>query len=325
MKRRDFVKNAGLTAFGVSLLGPLEGMADSGITHLDSEDVAPRPINDDGYDLHFMALGDWGRNGEYDQTEVGKQMGLWGAANPNNFVISVGDNFYPKGVISEHDPLWNFSFENIYTAHSLQCDWYPVLGNHDYLSDPDAQIRYSKVSRRWCMPARYYAKEIKLDKHKQGTILFVFIDTDPMLFEEKKDYVATQMAWLDETLKNASAEVKWKIVVGHHPAYTVGPRIKNFDTLTVRKTITETLNKYKADLYLSGHDHSLQHLKPEGFTHQFISGAGSELTPVTTGIPYTKFQASEHGFMYFSVNTDKLRVKAVNYSGKVLYETELSK
>jgi tartrate-resistant acid phosphatase type 5 len=323
MKRRDFVKNAGLSALGVSLLGPLDALAEGRVTHLESDDLSPSAAMADEYPLHFMALGDWGRNGEFDQAEVGKQMGEWARQNPNKFVISVGDNFYPQGVVSEHDPLWNFSFENIYTAHSLQCDWYPILGNHDYKADPDAQIRYSKVSRRWCMPARYYSKEVNLNA--KDKVLFLMIDTDPMLFEEKKDYVATQMDWINSTLANASADVKWKIVVGHHPYYTVGPRIKNYDTLTVRKALTGVFEKHKVDVYLSGHDHSLQHLKPEGFTHQFISGAGSELTPVTAGVSYSKFAASEHGFMYFSINSNKLRVKAINYSGTVLYDTELTK
>lgn len=293
-------------------------------THLDSDEISPGAALADNYSMHFMALGDWGRNGEYDQAEVAKQMGLWGAAHPNDFVISAGDNFYPKGVVSETDPLWHYSFENIYTAHSLQCDWYPVLGNHDHLSDPDAQIRYSKISRRWNMPARYYSKEINLKKGK-GKVLFVMIDTDPMLFEDKKEYVAKQMTWLDDTLKNASADVKWKVVVGHHPYYTVGPRINNFDTLTVRKILPDVFEKHKVDVYLSGHDHSLQHLKPAGSTHQLISGAGSELTAVTPGVAYSKFEASQHGFMYFSVDDKRFNIKAIDQTGKVLYENELTK
>lgn len=323
MKRRDFVIQTTLTTLGASLIAPLAALANPTVTHLDSDDVSLREGLKNGYPLNFLAIGDWGRNGEYDQTEVAKQMGTWAAANPNNFVISVGDNFYPQGVISENDPLWHYSFESIYTAHSLQCDWYPILGNHDYHADPDAQIRYGKISRRWKMPARYYTKEVALDKDAKA--LFVMIDTDPFLFENKKDYVAEQMKWINTTLENASADVKWKIVVGHHPYYTVGPRIKNYDTLTLRKAMANVFEKHKVDVYLSGHDHSLQHLKPEGYTHQFISGAGSELTPVTTGIPYSRFEASEHGFMYFSVNANSLHVSAINMAGAVLYETELKK
>lgn len=323
MKRRSFLKNTALTTLGASLVSPIMAMAENNeITHLESEDLSASSLKDE-YDVHFIAIGDWGRNGEYDQTEVAKQMGLWALNNPNDFVVSVGDNFYPRGVVSEHDPLWHYSFENIYTAHSLQCDWYPVLGNHDYGSDTEAQIRYSKVSRRWCMPALYYSKQYKLGNNDK--LLMLFIDTDPMMHAERKAQVEQQMVWIDEQLRNAPADVKWKIIVGHHPYYTVGPRIKNYDTLTVREKLSPVFAKYMVDIYLSGHDHSLQHLKPEGVTHQFISGGGSELTQVTEGIPYSRFQASDHGFMCFAINKDKINVKAVNATGKVLYQTELKK
>jgi tartrate-resistant acid phosphatase type 5 len=335
MKRRDFVRNTALTALGATLIPTIGVLAEPRITHLESEDLTLLPAIKDDFPLHFMAIGDWGRNGEYDQLEVAKQMGQWGTEHPNNFVISCGDNFYPSGVVSEEDPLWHYSFENVYTAHSLQCDWYPVLGNHDYHTDVDAQVKYSKISRRWNMPARYYSKEISLKKDKEikgpekdkskDKVLFVMMDTDPFLHENKAEYVETEMKWLNETLENASADVKWKIVIGHHPMYTVGPRFTNYDTITMRKALTKTFEDHKVDVYLSGHEHSLQHLKPEGFTHQFISGAGSELTKVTEGIPYSRFQASEHGFMYFSVDSNRLNVKAINYAGKVLYETELKR
>ncbi len=66
-------------------------------------------------------------------------------------------------------------------------------------------------------------------------------------------------------------------------------------------------------------------LKPDGHPHQFISGAGSELTHVTAGVPYSRFEASENGFLYFSMDSKRLNVKAINHTGKMLYETELTK
>jgi tartrate-resistant acid phosphatase type 5 len=331
MKRRDFVKNTTLTAIGAAL-APIAVLAEPNETHLESDNISPRAALKDEFQLHFLAIGDWGRNGADHQLHVAKQMGRWATDHPNDFIISVGDNFYPKGIVSEHDPLWHYSFENIYTDFALQWDWYPVLGNHDYISDPDAQVRYSEISRRWKMPARYYSKEIRIGKEK---VLFLFIDTNPLIAEfsnnaaygphVKSQDPAKQVEWINQTLEQASADVRWKIVVGHHPYYTVGPRIKNYDTLAVRKTLADVFEKHKVDIYLSGHDHSLQHLKTPGFTQQFISGAGSEVTPVTSGIPYSHFEAADYGFMYFSVNNDKLNVKVINHEGKQLYETELKK
>lgn len=338
MERRDFVKNTALAALGATLVGPLGALAEGKVTHFTSEELTLIPKIKDDYALHFMAIGDWGRNGEYDQLEVAKQMGAWGTTHQNQFVISAGDNFYPSGVVSENDPLFHYSFENIYTAHSLQCDWYPVLGNHDYHTNVDAQVKYSQISRRWAMPSTYYSKVVNLKKEKEegkeddkekqpskGKVLLVFMDTDPFLHPNKADYVARQMDWLKDTLTNAPADVKWKIVIGHHPFYTVGPRINNAEILTMRKALKQFFDEQKVDVYLSGHEHSLQHLKPEGYTHQFISGAGSELTTVTAGIAYSKFQAAEHGFMYFSIDDKRLNVKAIIMEGKVLYETELTK
>ncbi|HEX3386798.1 MAG TPA: metallophosphoesterase [Mucilaginibacter sp.] len=343
MKRRDFVRNTALATIGTSLMAPLIGLADAApVTHIKSEDITLLPKIHDDYTVHFMAIGDWGRNGEYDQLEVAKQMGIWGTNYPNDFVISNGDNFYPKGVVSEFDPLWHYSFENIYTAHALQCDWYPVLGNHDYHSDVDCQIRYSKISQRWHMPARYYTKEFNLIKGKgnedepsktgekekpkgKEKVLLVMADTDPFLHENMAEYCEKQLQWLNDVLSKADESVKWKIVIGHHPYYTVGPRITNFDTLTMRKAFEKLFNDNKVDIYLSGHEHSLQHIKPDGYTQQFISGAGSELTGVTPGIANCKFQASEHGFMYFAMDSKRLNVRAINLEGKVLYQTELTK
>lgn len=328
MKRRDFVKRTAIAAAGATLVTPLAALAEEQVTHLTSDDVSPRAALDDKqYAFHFMAIGDWGRNGEYHQTDVAKQMGLWATQHKNDFVVSVGDNFYPDGVVSEMDPQFHYSFENVYTAHSLQCAWYSVLGNHDYHegADPEAQIRYGKISRRWRMPALYYTKEIALSKDNNDKALLIMIDTDPYLFPKKKDYTDKQTAWLIDTLKNASADVKWKIVVGHHPYYTVGPRIKNYDTLTMRAAMVKIFEDYKVDVYLSGHDHSLQHLKPEGYTHHFISGAGSELTQVTAGVPYARFAKSENGFMSFAVASDQINVKAIDLNGKVLYDTNLTK
>ncbi len=294
------------------------------VDYFKEEEIPGRLLPADQYALHFMAIGDWGRNGEYLQAEVAAGMGAWAAQNRTHFVISTGDNFYPKGVISEQDPLWHFSFENVYRAHSLQCDWYPVLGNHDYGSDPDAQIRYSAVSRRWKMSARYYSKDVSLGKEK-GSALFVMLDTNAMVDEDRKEESDRQLAWLDATLKAARQETKWKIVVGHHPAYTVGPRMGRGQIELIRDTLADTFRKHGVDLYLSGHEHSLQHIKEEGFPHQFVSGAGSELTNVTSGIAYSRFEASVNGFMYVSLNAGKLNMKAIGHTGKVLYETNLEK
>lgn len=284
--------------------------------------------------LNFIAMGDWGRNGADHQKQVAKQMGITAADVKAQFVISTGDNFYPSGVISEHDPSFKYSFEDIYTDFALQWDWYPILGNHDYKSNPDAQVAYSKISRRWKMPARYYAKKIPINGDLNNQVLIAFIDTNPLIpeFYKNTEYgpnvagqdTTVQKRWLAKVLSDKDTSIKWKIVVGHHPMYTGGSRTDAYDTKAIRSTLKPVLDRYGVDVYLTGHEHSLQYIKPAGKTHHFISGAASEKTPVKL-IDDMQMAASTYGFMLFSVSKDLIRLQTINDEGEIIYTTTIKK
>jgi len=284
--------------------------------------------------LNFIAMGDWGRNGADHQKQVAKQMGITASDVKAQFIISTGDNFYPSGVISPQDPSFKYSFEDIYTDFSLQWDWYVILGNHDYKSNPDAQVAYSKISRRWKMPARYFSKKFPINGDLNSQVLIAFIDTNPLIpeFYKNAEYgpnvkgqdTTAQKRWLAKTLEDKDPSIKWKIVVGHHPMYTGGSRTDGYDTKAIRSSLKPMLDRYGVDVYLTGHEHSLQYLKPEGKTHHFISGAASEKTPVKL-IPDAQMVASEYGFMLFSVTNNQLRVQVLNDEGYIIYNTLIKK
>ncbi|CAN1839248.1 Purple acid phosphatase 17 [Linum perenne] len=88
-------------------------------------------VKDDG-SLSLLVIGDWGRRGLYNQSQVASQMGRIGEELDIDFVISTGDNFYDDGLKGLHDPAFEDSFSRVYAANSLQKPWYTVLGNHDY-------------------------------------------------------------------------------------------------------------------------------------------------------------------------------------------------
>ena len=54
-------------------------------------------------------------------------MGIVGEKLDIDFVISTGDNFYDNGLTGVDDPAFHESFTDIYTAPSLQRQWY--IGN----------------------------------------------------------------------------------------------------------------------------------------------------------------------------------------------------
>ena len=53
------------------------------------------------------------------------QMGMIGEKLDVDLIISTGDNFYDDGLTGVDDPAFqHWSFTNIYTAPSLQKQWY---------------------------------------------------------------------------------------------------------------------------------------------------------------------------------------------------------
>ena len=270
--------------------------------------------------LNFVVIGDWGRNGEKDQLEVSQQMAAAADESGAKLVISVGDNFYENGVASVDDPQWQSSFENVYTAPSLQVPWHAVLGNHDYHLDCEAQLAYSKTSKRWNMPAHYYTRTERIDA--ENTVDFFFLDTMPMAsfdndevkFRDKVPWhdVPKQMAWLKSEL--AASTAPWKIVIGHHPVYSGG---MHGDTPYLVKHVLPLLQKYKVQAYINGHDHDLQHLQA-GRVNLFCSGAGSKPRKPKETV-HTKFAKGCSGFMAVALQPDKMDVRMIDDQGNLLY------
>lgn len=274
--------------------------------------------------LHFLVVGDWGRNGDYHQRDVADQMNRYAHGMEPEFVISVGDNFYDSGVASTEDPLWMSSFEQVYSGGALLIPWYSILGNHDYHGNPQAQIDYSKKSQRWRMPARYFTLAAEIDDNTSARL--VFLDTNPFVKKYQKNAheyadvaeqdTRKQLAWLDSVL-TASKE-PWKIVIGHHPIYSSGT--KHGNTPELIEQLKPILEKHGVQAYFCGHDHDLQHQKPEGSAiDYFVSGAGSDVRD-TGRMAITRFAEAVQGFATVSLTTDTMMVCFVDYQGKPIYQ-----
>lgn len=284
-------------------------------------------INPDA--LHFLVVGDWGQ-GNKRQRDVAAQMAVIAEKVGVDFIITTGDNFYPSGVTSERDPLWTSVFEKVYGAPSLQVPWYPVLGNHDYGGDPDAQVRYSEKSKRWKMPSRFYQNTVPLQDDTTRKVMFVFIDTTPLIRSNYGRGMAVtgqdttaQLNWIKNTLSNVSADVKWTFVIGHHPVYTAGERRDNLETFEARQVLQPLFERYDVSAYLAGHEHNLQHLTGADGLQQFISGGGSEARRIKPFAP-RRFTRAASGFILFSVLETKAVVQIINRQGKILYRYHIS-
>jgi predicted phosphodiesterase len=281
--------------------------------------------------LSFLVMGDWGRHGETKQKQVAESMSRAAVGLEAQFIVSTGDNFYPKGVASVTDPSWQSSFEQVYTQHPLFIDWQVVLGNHDYKSNPEAQIAYSQLSERWKLPAKYYSFTKKLDKEGKATAEFFCIDTNPFQLDYysndeyaaqmKRQDTAAQRLWLENALRKSTAT--WKIVVGHHPLYSSGKRMGK--TGDMENAFASFFERHGVDVYFCGHEHHLEYDQFAGRKlHHFVSGAGSEAGPVRKA-PYTVWAGQAFGFMTATMTDKEMLVQVINEKGEILYNTVLKK
>eukprot|EP00747_Dinoflagellata_sp_TGD_P070354 gnl/TRDRNA2_/TRDRNA2_156559_c0_seq1.p1 gnl/TRDRNA2_/TRDRNA2_156559_c0~~gnl/TRDRNA2_/TRDRNA2_156559_c0_seq1.p1 ORF type:complete len:441 (+),score=43.88 gnl/TRDRNA2_/TRDRNA2_156559_c0_seq1:62-1384(+) len=75
-----------------------------------------------------------------------------------SFVLSLGDNFYIRGVTSLEDRQINQSFEHMYERGSLAgVPWRIALGDHDHRGNVSALIMHTSRSSRWKLPSPFYS------------------------------------------------------------------------------------------------------------------------------------------------------------------------
>ena len=257
--------------------------------------VAAVTVAADSSGLHsFVSIGDWGGAGleDYHKTDeitVAGAFAKTAASLDAQFVLNTGDNFYYYGVKSTDDPMWQNTYEQIYTQDALKVKWYGVLGNHDYGFNPVAQTQYKSPNNdRWVLPSPYYTKRVQIGDTSQYVSL-IMIDTSPCVSDYRgedkskwdpcgteypgpsdcafhdnilKQNCSEQFAWLQETVKKIPDD-DWKIAVGHHPA----------DEINV-EDLTSLLQSIKVDLYLNGHTHEMAQYSVDNNPAYVTTGGG---------------------------------------------------
>ena len=284
-----------------------------------------QPVKHDG-SLSLLVVGDWGRNGEFNQSQVAAQMGRIGDELDIDFVVSTGDNFYDDGLTGTDDKAFEESFSNIYTASSLQKQWYSVLGNHDYRGDVVAQLSrvLQKIDGRWlCMRSFIINTEMAE---------FFFVDTTPFVLKywdepdhnydwrdvaPRDNYIQTLLHDLDLALKESTAT--WKFVVGHHTMRSVSD---HGDTQELLDLMLPVLKANGVDLYINGHDHCLQHISSEDSPIQYLTSGGGSKAWRGTYTPNSdklQFFYDGQGFMSLQLTTMEAKVAFYDAFGNVLY------
>ncbi len=293
--------------------------------------------SDGGFALRFVAMGDVGR-GDQGQFDVAAGIVTWCATHVCEFAVLLGDNIYDTGVSGPNDPIWQTNFELPYAAVNMP--FYALLGNHDYggqgtgneFNKGQFEVDYSAISTKWRMPATHY----KL--HRPGVDLFV-ANTNLSMYGLDSTVKQDFSSWLPQS------NAKWKIALGHHPYRSNGPHgnAGNYEGLSFIpitngsgvKSFLDNRVCGKADVYLSGHDHSNQWLTSRcgvstnnPGTELIVAGAGSSATSlITSGGEFNPnhFQTLDLGFIYVEIVNNTFTGTFVGTTGNVLYTRTFTK
>ncbi len=279
--------------------------------------------------IKFVAMGDTGHGNEA-QYQVATAVKNKCAQDGCDFVLLLGDNIYNIGVDSVDDFQFDTKFELPY--QDINLPFYLVLGNHDYGGTNSGigyefqksvyQIQYTEKSEKWNMPRHYY-------QFTKSNSTFFAMDTNAQLYGLDNEQRQDLSQWIN------NANTTWKIAFGHHPYKSNGPHgnagqyhmyagipIISGDKV---KSFAEDIWCGKADVYLSGHDHSRQWLDADcSGTKLIISGAGSSTTDLRGNNP-ALFQKASLGFLYVQIEGNRLTGQFIDEAGNIEFTHSLEK
>ena len=191
----------------------------------------------------FVVLGDMGDGGRA-QRDVAHAMDSVCQRDGCDFVLGLGDNIYPHGVHSVHDPAFRDKFEHPY-ARFQNIDFWMILGNHDWkqlVTGAQAQIDYTLHSDRWRLPHIHYAIPFLPPwLHIYG------VDTSLLEAVVGIDQLHAAHAAL-------CGQPGWRFLFGHYPTRSAGAEGESTSGF-VTGALEHLIRTCQIQVYFAGHDH----------------------------------------------------------------------
>ena len=273
--------------------------------------------------LHLLALGDYGTKGDAAQTSVAKAMASFAGTlgSPLTAVLALGDNFYRTMTPDRFEK----HFEQMYSKESLDCPFYACAGNHDYGTAKydfqegklQMQLDYAKHNpdSRWKFPAKWYA--VELPDAENPLVKVIVLDGsywEGALTPQEK---IEQRRFLKAELKKKT-KAPWVWMMNHYPLFSECAAHGNSPALI--REWGPMLKENPISLCFAGHDHTLQHLKVDGYDASFIvsGGGGARLYDVhLTKLGFVN--GRDLGFNHIHVTPEHVEVQFINAAGEQLH------
>jgi len=246
---------------------------------------APAPLRPA---LAFFALGDTGRWPKEDlppavQLAVGGALARADAEAPADFLLLLGDNFYPNGLLAnEAETRVRLNVIAPYRHFVARgAPIYAVLGNHDHHAKESPGLEATAIPP---LVPTFRLVGAPVERIDLGGVSFVFYDSTSLQNAPR----AAERAELTRALRDAPGP--WLVTVAHHPLE------HRPDTVAIEAAIAAAGRPIQ--LHLAGHIHDLRvgTLEPPLPALQIVSGGGGGSESRRRVLPGQRFQTSRPGF-----------------------------
>ena len=208
--------------------------------------------------VHFAVIGDYGSDGPA-LAAVAHLVHSWQV----NFIITVGDNNYPRGSaktidrnIGQYFHDFIYPYRGHYGPGATENRFFPALGNHDWYSDhARPYLDYFQLPGN----ERYY-------DFVRGPVHFFCLSSDRHE-PDGIDKHSRQAQWLKSTMTRCTHP--WKVVYLHHPPYSSAANHGS------TRKLQWPFRQWGASVVLAGHDHVYERLQVDGLTY-FVNGLGGK-------------------------------------------------
>jgi len=219
-----------------------------------------------------------------------------------DLVLHTGDVVYPRGGACHYEDRFYEPYEEMLASVPI----YPVLGNHDVLTDNgDPFLTAFSLPTENSGTERYYSFDF-------GPLHVTALNAE-LYYEDDSISPARQLAWLREDLQ--STDRPWKIVVIHRPPFNSSPYHGADPNVLV--DMVDIFEEEGVDVVFAGHEHAYERLRPiNGVTYFVTGGGGAELRGAGTS-DLTALSALRYHVLRMEASPERLQIEAVGIDGEV--------
>ena len=262
--------------------------------------TAPGPNEE----ITAIVVGDTG-SGDVQQEQLAEVMEDMNA----DLLLHTGDVVYQRGAACHYDDRYYEPYRELIDSVPV----YPVLGNHDVLTDNgEPFLTAFDLPTESSGTERFYSFDYG-PLHVAALDSELYYGDDAISTEEQKE-------WLRQDLR--ATDRPWKVVVIHRPPYSSSPY--HGGDRNILEDLVGIFEEEGVDVVFAGHEHVYERLKPiNGITYFVTGGGGGDLRSAgeseLTAVSLLRYHALE-----VAVGPDRMHVQAIGIDDVVLDTVELT-